>query len=106
MTQAADVRARTGGRDVRRIVYTAEEIALAVTRMGREITDHYPAGEDILVIGLLKGSFIFVGDLVRQIARPLQVDFLVAESYGAGTSSSGQVRLVYDSHADIEGRHV
>ncbi|MEX2582054.1 MAG: hypoxanthine phosphoribosyltransferase [Gemmatimonadota bacterium] len=106
MTEAAEVRARTGGYDVRRIVYSAEQIAQQVVRMGEEITTHYPAGEDLLVIGLLKGSFIFVGDLVRQIARPLQVDFLVAGSYGSGTTSSGEVRLLYDPEADIRDRHV
>jgi hypoxanthine phosphoribosyltransferase len=106
MNRAAEILARTGGRHVRRIVYTPEAIAAAVERMGREITEHYPPGEGLMVFGLLKGSFIFVGDLVRQIARPVQVDFLVAESYGSGTKSSGEVRLLYDSKTDIEDRHV
>ena len=74
--------------------------------MGREITDAYPAGEDLLVMGLLKGSFIFLADLVRLIERPLYVDFLVAASYGSGTVSSGRVNLVYDPEADIGGKHV
>jgi hypoxanthine phosphoribosyltransferase len=56
------------------------------------------------VLGLLKGSFIFLADLVREIARPLHVDFLVAASYGSGTVSTGDVRLVYDPEADLEGR--
>jgi hypoxanthine phosphoribosyltransferase len=58
---------------------------------------------------LLKGSFIFLSDLVREIQRPLHVDFLVASSYGAGTSSSGQpedVALLYDPAAPLAGRHV
>ncbi len=74
--------------------------------MGREISTAYPLDEDLLVIGLLKGSFIFLADLVRQIERPLYVDFLVAASYGAGTVSSGTVRLVYDPEAAIEDKHV
>jgi hypoxanthine phosphoribosyltransferase len=106
MTEATEVRSRTGGQDVRRILYSAEAIAEQVERMGKEITEHYPAGEDILVIGLLKGSFIFVGDLVRQVERPVQVDFLVAGSYGSGTKSSGDVRLLYDPEAEIQGKHV
>jgi hypoxanthine phosphoribosyltransferase len=106
MLEAEEIRERTGGRDVRRIVYTAEEIAARVRRMGQEIADHYPASENLLVIGLLKGSFIFVGDLVREILRPVQVDFLVAASYGSGTKSSGEVRLLYDPEAKVEGRHV
>jgi hypoxanthine phosphoribosyltransferase len=106
MAEEDEVQARTGGLEVRRIVYAAGEIAGRVGEMGRQITAHYPADEELLVIGLLKGSFIFVGDLVREIARPLQVDFLVAASYGAGTVSSGDVRLLYDPEAKVRDRHV
>ena len=96
---------RLHGRSVRRIVYTAHEIAARVRELGAEITRAYPDGE-LLVLGLLKGSFIFVSDLVREIARPLQVDFLVAASYGSDTVSSGLVRLVYDPQAVLEGKHI
>lgn len=106
MTEPSEVLARTGGRSVKRIVYSAAQIAERVQGMGREITDHYQDGDDVLMIGLLKGSFIFVGDLVRQITRPVQVDFLVAGSYGSGTTSSGEVRLLYDPEAKLTGRHV
>lgn len=106
MLEVDEIRARTGGRDVRRIVYSAETIAARVRGMGREITDYYPEAEDLLVIGLLKGSFIFLGDLVREVLRPLQVDFLVAASYGTGTTSSGEVQLLYDPEARVAGRHV
>jgi len=74
--------------------------------MGREITSAYPASEPLLVLGLLKGSFIFLADLVREIERPLHVDFVVASSYGAGTVSSGDVRLLYDPEAELAGQHV
>ena len=100
------VLARTGGRPLQRIVYTPEQIAARVREMGEEITHGYPEGEPLLVLGLLKGSFIFLSDLVREIARPLQVDFLVASSYGAGTSTSGEVELLYDPTADFVDRHV
>jgi hypoxanthine phosphoribosyltransferase len=106
METTAEIHARTGGRPLRRIVYSAEEIAERVSQMGAEIGMAYPADEDLLVIGLLKGSFIFMADLVRRIRRPLAVDFLVAASYGAGTVSSGTVKLVYDPEADIGGKHV
>lgn len=106
MTDVAEIRARTGGREIRRIVYSADEIGNRVREMGAEITSFYPADEELLVIGLLKGSFIFVGDLVRDIVRPLQVDFLVAGSYGSGTTSSGEVRLLYDPEAVLNDRHV
>jgi hypoxanthine phosphoribosyltransferase len=96
---------RLNGRPVRRIVYNAEQIAQRVRELGADITSHYPRGE-LLVLGLLKGSFIFLGDLVRQVARPLQVDFLVAASYGSDTTSSGNVRLVYDPETKLEGKHI
>lgn len=106
MIDSEQILLRTGGRKLERIVYTPEQIAARVREMGEEICRAYPDGEDLLVLGLLKGSFIFVSDLVREIARPLQVDFVVAASYGTGTTSSGEVRLLYDPEAEIEGRHV
>ena len=80
-------------------------IAHELAKAGREITAAYPDG-DLLVLGLLKGSFIFLSDLVRKIDRPLQVDFIVASSYGEGTVSSGNVRLVYDPETELEGKHI
>src|SRR5205823_13132917 len=82
---------QTGGRELARIVFDEETIARRVRELGRDITAAYPDGE-LLVLGLLKGSFIFLSDLVRRIERPLQVDFLVAASYGADTMSSGKDR--------------
>jgi hypoxanthine phosphoribosyltransferase len=93
------------GRTVRRIVYTKEQIAARVREMGAEITAAYPGGE-LLMLGLLKGSFIFLSDLVREVERPLQVDFLVASSYGDSTVSSGNVRLLYDPETELEGKHI
>jgi hypoxanthine phosphoribosyltransferase len=106
MLDSEKILARTGGRELQRIVYSPEQIRARVEEMGEEISSHYPVGEDLLVLGLLKGSFIFVSDLVREIARPLQVDFLVASSYGSGTTSSGEVRLLYDPEAQLKDRHV
>ena len=96
---------QTGGRELKRIVFDEEAIAERVQSLGREITTAYPDG-DLLVLGLLKGSFIFLSDLVRRIDRPLQVDFLVASSYGEGTVSSGNVRLVYDPETELSGKHI
>jgi len=100
-----DTLKRTGGRSVKSIVFDASTIAARVGELGREITAAYPDG-DVLVLGLLKGSFIFVGDLVRQIERPLQIDFIVASSYGRGTTSSGNVSLLYDPETRLEGKHL
>jgi len=93
------------GRKVRRIVYTEEQIAARVHELANDISAAYPEG-DLLVLGLLKGSFIFLSDLVREIERPLQVDFLVASSYGDATASSGLVRLLYDPETELEGKHI
>ena len=95
-----------GGQYLDRIVYSAATIARRVEEMGREISECYDEGDDLLVLGLLKGSFIFLADLVRSIDLPLQVDFMVASSYGSGTESSGDVRLVYDGEPSLEGRAV
>ncbi len=105
MLQSATQLRQTGGRELKRIVFDEETIAQRVRALGREITAAYPDG-DLLVLGLLKGSFIFLSDLVRRIERPLQVDFLVASSYGEGTVSSGNVRLVYDPETELEGKHI
>jgi len=105
MLELASAAKVMGGRQIKRVVFEAGTIHARVCEMGREITAAYPDG-DLLVLGLLKGSFIFLGDLVRQIERPLQVDFLVATSYGNATVSSGEVRLVYDPATRLEGKHI
>lgn len=96
---------QTGGRELARVVFDEQTILRRVQELGQEITVAYPSG-DLLVLGLLKGSFIFLSDLVRRIDRPLQVDFLVAASYGSGTVSSGDVQLLYDPATKLEGRHI
>jgi len=100
-----DLGRRTGGRKAKSVVFTARQIADRVAALGKEITAAYPDGE-LLLLGLLKGSFIFLADLVRAIERPLQVDFLVASSYGADKVSSGNVRLLYDPATDLAGKHI
>jgi hypoxanthine phosphoribosyltransferase len=105
MLELASLAKVMGGRAVRRIVFDAETIHRRVLEMGAEITAAYPVG-DLLVLGLLKGSFIFLGDLVRQIGRPIQIDFLVAASYGNATVSSGDVRLLYDPATRLDGKHI
>ncbi|MDQ2671073.1 MAG: hypoxanthine phosphoribosyltransferase [Gemmatimonadota bacterium] len=105
MLRTPEVLRRTGGHRIKQIVFDEETIARRVAELGAAITEAYPDGE-LLVLGLLKGSFIFLSDLVRQIERPIQVDFLVASSYGAGTVSSGTVRLLYDPETRLEGKHI
>lgn len=96
---------RLMGRAVKHIAFDERQIAERVASLGGEITAAYPDG-DLLVLCLLKGSFMFAADLVRHIACPLQLDFIVAASYGATTVSSGNVRLLYDPETNLEGKHV
>ena len=96
---------RLAGRAVGRVVFPKEAIDRRVGELGAEISRDYPDGE-LLVLGLLKGSFIFLSDLVRAITRPLQVDFLIASSYADGTKSTGTVNLLYAPASKLEGRHL
>ena len=106
MPTTPETLARTGGKHLSHVLFSEQQIAARVAELGEQITRDIPAGEDILVLGLLKGSFIFLSDLVRQIRRPIEVDFLIVSSYGDGTTSSGEVQLLYARQASIEGKHV
>jgi len=84
-----------------------DEIQSIVKRLGAEITAHYGALEhELIVIGLLRGSFVFMADLIREIKIPLMVDFMTVSSYGDGTVSSGDVKIVMDVDSSIEGRDI
>lgn len=95
-----------GDQRIRKVVYSEAEIAERVSAMAADISATYTADDQLLVLGLLKGSFIFLADLVRRIGLPLHVDFLVAASYGTGTVTSGDVRLLYDAEASLKDRAV
>ncbi len=90
MSREPDDLRRTGGRRLGAVVFDAATIGRRVAELGAEIGAAFPDGE-LLLIGLLKGSFMFLADLVRQIPRPLQVDFLVARLLrdGAGVERGG-----------------
>src|SRR4051812_12368140 len=88
---------------------SAEAIAVRVAELGAQITsDHKPYADkaEIVVIGVLKGSVIFLADLVRYISLPILVDFIGISSYGDATVSSGVVRITQDLSKPIEGKHV
>ncbi|MCL1866715.1 MAG: hypoxanthine phosphoribosyltransferase [Oscillospiraceae bacterium] len=87
------------------VLYNESQIAEAVRRVGAEITRDY-AGKNPLFIGILKGSFMFMADLVRRVELPCEVDFMVAKSYGDSKESSGIVQIVKDIGADIFERDV
>lgn len=91
--------------DVETVLFTAEELQAKVKEIGAQITADYQ-GREPIVITVLRGSFIFVADLMRAIDLPCTVDFMAVSSYGAGTSSSGQVNIVKDLSENIEGRDI
>jgi hypoxanthine phosphoribosyltransferase len=92
---------------ITKILVTEDEVRQTVRRLGAEITAHYGQLErELMVIGLLRGSFIFMADLVRQIKIPLVVDFMTLSSYGDGTVSSGDIKVVMDLDSSIEDRDV
>lgn len=91
--------------DVQEILLSEEKIALKIKELGKLISEEYE-GKDLLVIGVLKGSVIFVSDLVRNISIPCEIDFMSVSSYGASSESSGVVRILKDLEQDIEGKNV
>jgi hypoxanthine phosphoribosyltransferase len=86
-------------------VFSEDEIRSAVRRLAARISADY-ADECPVLVGVLKGSFVFLADLVRELAVPLEVDFVRARSYGTGLRSSGAVEIAKDVEVDLKGRHV
>ena len=79
---------------------------MRILEMGAEIERDYPPGEGIHLVGVLKGGFMFMADLVRAMSPRVTLDFIAVSSYAKSTKSSGEVRLVKDLDASLEGRHV
>lgn len=82
-----------------------EQIQARVAELGAQISADY-SGKDLTVIGILKGSVLFMADLIRAISMPLAIDFMAVTSYGASTTSSGNVRILKDLDCSITGRHL
>ena len=91
--------------DMSEILITSERIAEAAKALGKQITEDY-AGKDITVIGALKGSAMFMVDLIRNIELPLTIDFMSVSSYGSGVKTSGVVKIIKDLDSSIEGKNV
>jgi hypoxanthine phosphoribosyltransferase len=92
-------------RDIEQVFYSEEQLAQVVQRIGAEISRDY-AGKDLLMVGILKGSVVFMTDLMRALDIPCSIDFMVVSSYGAGSTSSGIVQIIKDIGQSIEGRDV
>lgn len=92
---------------IKKVLIPEVQVQEIVKHLGKQITEHYGELEkELMVIGLLRGSFIFMADLVRQITIPLVVDFMTVSSYGDGTISSGDVKIVMDLDSSVENRDV
>ena len=92
-------------RDIEKVLLSQEQIAEKVAEIGAQISRDY-AGKNPMIVSVLKGSFIFMADLVRAVTIPCTVDFMSVSSYGSGTTSSGVVHVAKDLNSDIAGRNV
>ncbi len=88
-----------------RVLISEEEIKKRVSELAVQISRDY-AEKDLFVVGILKGAVVFVSDLIREIAVPLEMDFMAISSYGASTQSSGVVKMLKDLDTPVEGRDV
>jgi len=91
--------------DVGEILFTAEQIQEIVQRIGKKISEDY-ADKDLIMISVLKGSLMFMADLMRAVTIPCSIDFLSVSSYGAGTTTTGEVKILKDLDISLEGKDV
>lgn len=89
--------------DIEKVLITEEELHSIVTGLGKKISEDYK-DKDLLLVSVLKGSVIFMADLMRAIKIPCNIDFMAVSSYGAGTKSSGVVKIIKDLDKSIEGK--
>ena len=92
-------------KDIQEILFTEEQLKNRVGEIARQIESDY-AGKEVMFIGILRGSFVFMADLCRAVELPCTLDFMSVSSYGRGTTSSGQIQIIKDLSEDITGRHV
>ncbi|MGF1909015.1 hypoxanthine phosphoribosyltransferase [Vibrio kasasachensis] len=88
------------------VMISEQEVQKRVRELGKQITEHYQGSEDVVLVGLLRGSFVFMADLARSIELVHQVDFMTASSYGNTMKSSRDVRILKDLDDDIKGKDV
>ena len=88
--------------DIERVLYSREDLQTIVNNLGSRISADYE-GKNPLLVSILKGSVIFMADLMRAITIPCEIDFMATSSYGSGTKTSGTVRLIKDLDRDIRG---
>jgi len=88
------------------VLISEEDIRVRVAELAAQISDDYRDKGDVVLIGVLKGAFIFLADLSRRLTIPRTIEFIAVSSYGSGSKSTGAVRLVMDVRGNIEGKHV
>lgn len=88
------------------VMISEQEVAQRIRELGQQITEHYQGSSDLVLVGLLRGSFVFMADLARQIHLTHQVDFMTVSSYGNSMQSSRDVRILKDLDDDIKGKDV
>jgi hypoxanthine phosphoribosyltransferase len=91
--------------DIERVLISADELARRTVELGEQITNDY-RDRELMLVGVLKGAVLFMVDLARQIQLPLTIDFMAISSYGAGTVSSGVVRILKDLDGSVSGKHL
>ena len=89
--------------DIKKVLISEEELSNIVRSLGKQITEDYK-GKDLMIVSILKGSIIFMADLMRAIDTPCTIDFMAVSSYGSGTKTSGVVKIIKDLDASIEGK--
>lgn len=92
--------------DLERVILAEDEIQARIAEMAGQITDDYANVEEVYLIGILKGAFIFLADLARQLRIPHKVDFMALSSYGMTAETTGEVRIIMDLREPIEEKHV
>jgi len=92
--------------DLKEVVATEADISTALDRIAAEIRRDYPDPSSLLLIGVLKGAVVVMADLIRRLPSEVRMDWMAVASYGAGTKSSGVVRILKDLDADLKDRHV
>ncbi|WP_158086564.1 phosphoribosyltransferase [Streptomyces phaeoluteigriseus] len=97
--------AKDMGADLKTVLITKEEIDVKLAELAAKIDAEY-AGKDLLIVGVLKGAVMVMADLARALSTPVTMDWMAVSSYGAGTQSSGVVRILKDLDTDIKGKHV
>lgn len=92
-------------KDIAKVLITKEQLQKRAEELGRQISEDYK-GEEVTLVCILRGASVFFADLLRNITIPCEIDFIAVSSYGSGTTSSGEVKLVKDLSSTIEGENV